>query len=395
MAMKYQYLIIGGGMTAAAAVDGIGEIEPSAKIGMISAERDPPYDRPPLTKGLWKGEALDKIWRRSAAERAELHLHRRVTKIVPNEKHVVNETGEIFEYDVLLLATGGQPRRLPFPTEDFIYFRTVADYCRLRATTKRGKRFAVIGAGFIGSEIAAALAMNGKKVVMIFPGDDVGGRTFPRELARFVSKYYEQKGVELVARNKIVSTVKRGEQHVLGTSSGREITVDGVIVGIGIEPNIDLARAAEVKVEDGIIVDEFLRTNVSGIYAAGDVAAFPSSALGRRIRVEHEDNANSMGHAAGRNMAGANEPYHHLPFFYSNLFDLGYEAVGELDSRLETFADWKKPNKEGVIYYLKDGRVRGVLLWNVWEQVEAARELIASPGPFTRENLKGRLPAKP
>jgi NADPH-dependent 2,4-dienoyl-CoA reductase/sulfur reductase-like enzyme len=129
------------------------------------------------------------------------------------------------------------------------------------------------------------------------------------------------------------------------------------------------------------------------IYAAGDVASFHNPALGKRIRVEHEDNANSMGKVAGRNMAGKREAYDHLPFFYSDLFDLGYEAVGELDAQLKIFADWKRENEEGVVYYLKDGRVRGVLLWNVWDQVPAARELIAEPGPFSRENLKGRLPA--
>lgn len=111
------------------------------------------------------------------------------------------------------------------------------------------------------------------------------------------------------------------------------------------------------------------------------------------MRVEHEDNANAMGRLAGRNMAGKSEPYDHLPLFYSDMFELAYEAVGEVDSHLETFADWKRPNEEGVVYYLKDGRIRGVLLWNVWEQVEAARKLIAAPGPFNPENLKGSLPA--
>jgi NADPH-dependent 2,4-dienoyl-CoA reductase/sulfur reductase-like enzyme len=150
----------------------------------------------------------------------------------------------------------------------------------------------------------------------------------------------------------------------------------------------------ELEVDNGIIVDEFLRTRHPDIHAAGDVAAFYNPVLGKRIRVEHEDNANPMGRLAGRNMAGKSEPYHHLPFFYSDMFDLGYEAVGEVDSRLETFADWKRPNEEGVVYYLKNDRVRGVLLWNVWKQVEAARQLIAEPGPFTIKDLEGRLPAK-
>jgi NADPH-dependent 2,4-dienoyl-CoA reductase/sulfur reductase-like enzyme len=187
----------------------------------------------------------------------------------------------------------------------------------------------------------------------------------------------------------------RGNQRVLETNTNRQIVVDGVVAGVGIEPNVELAQTVGLKVENGIVVDEFLRTSQSDIHAAGDVAVFFNPALGKRIRVEHEDNANSMGRLAGRNMAGKSEAYHHLPFFYSDMFDLGYEAVGELDTRLEIFADWKRLNEEGVIYYLQNGRVRGVLLWNVWDQVEAARQLIAEPGPFTVKDLEGRLPAKP
>ena len=128
------------------------------------------------------------------------------------------------------------------------------------------------------------------------------------------------------------------------------------------------------------------------IYAAGDVALFYKSALDRRLRVEHEDNANTMGRLAGRNMAGSNEPYHHLPFFYSDLFELRYEAVSEVDSRLSVLADWKEPHKEGVLCYEKEGHVRGVLLWNVWGQVDAARELLAEKRPFRAEDLKQKLP---
>jgi NADPH-dependent 2,4-dienoyl-CoA reductase/sulfur reductase-like enzyme len=290
-----------------------------------------------------------------------------------------------------LLATGGSPRRLPFGGEHIIYFRTLADYRRLRALTEKGQRFAVIGGGFIGSEIAAALTLNQKQVVMLFPGKRIGDRVFPHDLAQFVSDFYKEKGVEVLAGERVSGLEKRGNQLVVKASSGREVLVDGVVVGIGIEPNVELARAASLTVENGIVVDEFLRTSQPDIYAAGDVASFHNPALGKLIRVEHEDNANTMGRLAGRNMAGQPEPYHHLPSFYSDMFELGYEAVGELDSRLETFADWKQPNKEGVIYYLQNGRVRGVLLWNVWGQVDAARALIVEPGPFRPENLKGRL----
>jgi 3-phenylpropionate/trans-cinnamate dioxygenase ferredoxin reductase subunit len=197
-----------------------------------------------------------------------------------------------------------------------------------------------------------------------------------------------------MAGERVSGLETRGNLRVLKTSNNREIEVDGVVAGIGIEPNVEVAQSIGLKVDNGIIVDEFLITSHPDIYAAGDVAAFNNPALGKRIRVEHEDNANTMGRLAGRNMTGKSEPYYHLPSFYSDMFELGYEAVGELDSRLETFADWKRPNEEGVLYYLQNGRVRGVLLWNVWEQVEAARKLIAEPGPFTRENLRGRLKGK-
>jgi len=387
----YKYLIIGGGMTADAAVQGIRSVDAASKIGVIGVESDPPYNRPPLSKALWKGEPVDIIWRKTDQQNVTFHLGRKVTAIEPANKQVVDAQGNRYSWEKLLLATGGSPRRLPFGDDHIIYFRTVADYRRLRALTEKGQRFAVIGGGFIGSEIAAALTLNQKKVAMLFPGKSIGDRVFPHDLSQFVSNFYREKGVEVLTGQRVSGLETRGDQLVVKTSSPREIVVDGVVAGIGIEPNVELAQAAKLKVENGFVVDELLRTSHPDIYAAGDVAAFHNPALAKRIRVEHEDNANTMGRLAGRNMAGQSELYHHLPYFYSDMFELGYEAVGELDSRLETFADWKQPNKEGVIYYLQNGRVRGVLLWNVWGQVDAARELIAEPGPFRAENLRGRL----
>ena len=164
-----------------------------------------------------------------------------------------------------------------------------------------------------------------------------------------------------------------------------------MVAGIGVEPNVELAQTAGLDVENGIRVDASLRTSQEDIYAAGDVASFHNPALDKWLRVEHEDNANTMGGLAGRAMAGEVVSYDHLPSFYSDLFELGYEAVGEVDSRLEAVADWKQPYREGVVYYLREGRVRGVLLWNVWDQVDAARRLIAEPGPFKATDLMGRL----
>ncbi|TAK08421.1 MAG: NAD(P)/FAD-dependent oxidoreductase [Candidatus Manganitrophaceae bacterium] len=390
-----RYLIVGGGMTADAAVRGIRQVDPDGSIGLISREADPPYDRPPLTKGLWKGKPLESIWRKTQAAGADLHTGRTVQALDVEQRRVTDDQGVDYTYEKLLLATGGTPRRLPFGDEAILYYRTVADYRRLREMADRGRRFAVIGGGFIGSEIAAALAMNGKEVVMLFPEEGIGSRMFPRDLSRFLNAVYRKKGVAVLPETTAVGFAPRGEQWELGIKDAegpREIVVDGIVAGIGIEPNTRLAEGAGLTIENGIVVDEYLRTSRPDIYAAGDAVSFFNPALGRRLRVEHEDNANTMGRLAGRNMAGRAERYDHLPFFYSDLFEWGYEAVGDLNPRLDLIADWETPNQKGVVYYLHEGRVRGVLLWNVWGQVEAARRLIAEPGPFRPEALKGRLP---
>ena len=393
----YNYVIIGGGMTADAAVRGIRELDASGSIGLFSMESDPPYNRPPLSKDLWKGASMASIWRNTADRDTELHLACRVESVDPERKCIVDSRGTSHTFSKLLLATGGTPRRLPFGADQIIYFRTLADYRRLQALAEKGQRFAVIGGGFIGSEIAAALASNGNQVTMITPEQTIGSRVFPRDLGIFLNGYYRQKGVELLTEERAVDVEARGDFLAVKTrglknAREREIKVDGVVAGIGLQPNIDLAKAAALQVDNGIIVDEYLRTSHPDIYAAGDVAAFYNPSLSNRIRVEHEDNANTMGRLAGRNMAGEREPYHHLPAFYSDLFEFSYEAVGELDPRLEIVTDWTKQNRLGAIYYLRESRVRGVLLWNIWGAVNAARELIAQRGPLKIEDLKKRLP---
>ena len=389
----YKYLIIGGGMTGDAAAQGIREIDFQGSIGLIGEEKDPPYNRPPLSKGLWKGKPLEEIWRHTENYNVESHLGRRVERIDVQSKQVIDNQGDTYTFDKLFLATGGRPHRLPFGQEQIIYFRTLEDYRRLHAMAQQHKRFAVLGGGFIGSEIAAALSMNGREVTMIFPEVGIGGYQFPPELCKFLNDYYRQKDVRVLTGEFVTGFERRGDEFVLHTSRDRQVVADGIVAGLGIEPNVELAEQAGLTLENGIYVDELLRTSQPGIYAAGDVAMFYSPDLGRNRRVEHEDNANVMGRTAGRNMAGAAEPYHYLPYYYGDLFELGYEAVGAVDSRLQTVADWEEPFRKGTIYYLERRRVRGVLLWNVWERVDAARDLIATVQEFRPEDLKGRLRA--
>ena len=389
----YDHLIIGGGMTASAAAKAIRELRPNDSIGVVGSDPHPSYNRPPLSKGLWKGDPEEKVWRGLDKLGASLFLGRTATSLDPSLKQVTDDTGEVHTYGKLLFATGGTPRQLKDAPDGVIYYRTLDDYRELRDAAKAGSTTAVIGGGFIGSEIAAGLAVNGVKVTMIFPESGIGARNYPAGLSDFIGGYYREKGIEVLANESLKSVEKRGDGFTLHTQSGKSIDADTVVAGIGIIPNVELAQKAGLKVDNGIVVDEHLETSIPDIYAAGDVANFYNPALGNRLRVEHEDNANSMGAAAGKNMAGQDAPYDYLPMFYSDLFDLGYEAIGEMDARHEIVEDWKKqPFEEGVVYYLKDGRVRGVLLWNTWDQVDNARELIANPGPFTAEQLKGRLP---
>jgi NADPH-dependent 2,4-dienoyl-CoA reductase/sulfur reductase-like enzyme len=356
------YLIVGGGMTADAAVRGIREHDAEGTIVLVGDEAHPPYKRPPLSKGLWSGGDEAKIWKHT--EGADLRLGRRITSLDVDAHRATDDQGETYEFEKVLLATGGTPRRLGGDDGEVVYYRTLDDYRRLRERVGDGTRVTVIGGGFIGSEIAAALTGAGARVTMLFPESTIGFRLFPGDLGEFVTDYYREKGVD----------VRAGET----VANVGDLDADVVVAGLGIVPNVDLAESAGLPVDNGVVVDE--RGRVGGrddVYAAGDVANYPSPVLGKRFRVEHEDHANSHGKLVGANMAGAAQSYDHLPFFYSDLFDLGYEAVGEVDSRLEMQSDWQEPFRKGTVAYLgEDGKPRGFLLWNVWDKTDAARDAI-------------------
>ena len=396
---SYDYIIVGAGLTGASAIEGIRERDAQGTILLVGAEPQRPYNRPPLSKQLWTGkETLDKIFVHDLEfyerQRVALLLNTEIETLDARAKAVVDGNGERYQYGKLLLATGGQPRRLSIPGGDLdgiSYFRTYEGYVRLRSAADKGKSAVVIGGGFIGSELAAALSMIGREVTMIFPEPYLVNRVFPEPLGRAIQKNYVDRGVRILDADRPVSIARSGERFAVRTQNGAQIESDVVVVGIGIAPDLKLAMQAGLQTGNGIVVNERLQTSDPNVYAAGDNAFFPYKALGKSMRVEHWDNAINQGKYAGRNMAGAAEPYDYMPFFFSDLFDFGYEAVGEVDASLETYADWQDKFRTGVIYYLADGLVKGVMLCNVWEKVDTARQLIQRREKRTRESLRGAI----
>lgn len=396
MRESYDYVIVGAGMAGDAAARGIREVDPDGTILLVGREPTAPVDRPALTKGLWTdpGLTLDQVYLHTAEQAgAELLLGESVVAVDTAARTVTTDADVTVGYGRLLLATSGHPRPVGGleASGRVVYFRTVRDYERLRDLAGAGRHVVVVGGGYIGTELAAALVQNDTRVTLVHPQDVLTAATFPAGLAAHVERMYAEHGVTLVPRARVVSGTSGPDDVTVVLDDGREITADAVVVGAGLEVETAVAAAAGLDVDDGIVVDARLRTSDPHVWAAGDVARYPDRLLGPR-RVEHVDNATTMGRQAGRNLAGADEPYDHTPFFYSDLFDAGYEAVGRLDASLETVEDWHgEPYGTGVVYYLDAGRVVGVLLWGVWDATDRAREVIATQTDVRPEALRGLI----
>lgn len=380
-----KYLIVGGGLTADSACKGIRDLDADGTITVVAEEAYPPYLRPPLSKSLWKGKDEKTIWRGTEKYRAELLLSRRIVEVDLAQRTARDDRGGQYRYEKLLFATGGRPRKFAFGGDDVIYYRTLDDYHKLRELAQHHARFCVIGGGFIGSEIAAALAMNGCAVSLVFPQDGIGARIFPQMLSLALNGYYREHGVEIHAKTSVTDIRRQGAGMRVQLGGGGTIDVDVVVAGIGIEPNVELAAKAGLDVKNGIVVDAYGRASGrEDVFAAGDVAQFPVAALGAEMRFEHEDQAKSHGRHVGKNMTGNLQPYDHLPFFYSDLFEAGYEAVGQVDSRLDMVLDWdgSVQGKGTITYVDAQRRPRGVLTWNTFGRIDAARELIQAGKPL-------------
>lgn len=394
MATEYDYLIIGGGMTADAAAKGIRERDSEGSIGIVGDDTDPPYTRPALSKKLWTDPDFtpDDNWLNTVdATGATLMTDTRVSAIDPAKHRITLENGDQLGYGRLLIASGGKPKTLDVPAgEHVIYFRSFRDYHQLRQLSGDKRDIAVVGGSYIGTELAAALVQNDTRATLIFPEETLGGAMFPPDLARHFEKTFEKNGVTLCRSTQVKSGTPKDDGVTLNLSDGSEHHFDAMVSGLGIEPCTDLAASAGLEIDNGILVDAHLRTSVEDIYAAGDVANYPDHILGRR-RIEHVNNATQMGSTVGQIMAGSEGSYRHTPYYYSNVFDIAYQAVGTLDASLSTVEDWAEPMKKGVVYYLDGDKVAGVLLWNVQDKLEAARDVLADKSPQDASSLKGRI----
>lgn len=396
---QYPYVIVGAGLAGGSAVDGIRGLDSDGPILLIGSEPDRPYNRPPLSKDLWTGKKqVDGIFVHKPdfyeTHGVQTRLSSTVTALDREAKTVTLQSGEVFGYAKLLLATGGLPRWPEIPGSDLegvSYYRYLHDYQWLRPQATEGKTAIVIGGGFIGCEVTAALIMNGVRVSWVFPEEYPSARLFPRDLGQALQATYAEKGVNLHGGDVATAFDREGEQFVVKTRGGQSLSADLLVVGIGITPDVALGQQAGLKIDNGLVVNQFLQTSDPSIFAAGDNANFTYSALGLRTRVEHWDNAKAQGKLAGQNMAGGQEPYDYMPYFFSDLFEFGYEAVGLTDSRLTVVSDWQEEFKTGVVYYMENNHVRGAMMCNLWDRVPQARELIKSGEKFTNGEIKGQI----
>lgn len=389
----YDYVIIGGGMAADYAAKGIREQDKMGTIKILSADVDAPYTRPALTKKLWTDDDFteDQVSLTTEETGAEIELETVVTAINRDMHTVQLEDGTIIGYTKLLLATGSEPAKIDGPEDErAIFFRNWTDYRKLRKFSGNNRHILVIGGGYIGAELAAGLVQNQTNVTLIYPDKILGSKQFPEEIAKEYEAAFQKAGVTLVNGKRASSYRKEDDKLVLTLDDGTELEGDAIVSGLGVSPRVSLAKESGLKVEDGVVVDEYLRTEDADIYAAGDIAAYPDAILGR-TQIGHVDHARHSGKAVGKVMAGANEPYTHTPYFYSVVFDISWKAIGTLDPQLDTLIDPVGNGK--VVYYFKDAKPAGVLLWNVEADLDAVRKILSDP-PSDLVALKGAIQEK-
>ncbi len=389
---EFDYLIVGGGLAAASAVDGIRELDPSGSIALVTDEPEPPYQRPPLSKEFIQYPDVPRSllyvkpegWFEEQ-DGIELVTRQKVLVLDPADMSVTTARGNEFRAPRILLATGGRARRLDIPGSDLpgvFALRTVEDSEAIREAAVSGARAVLIGAGFVGMELAASLTAHDVSSTVVEKLDRVWGRVLPPELAAWMRTHYEDRGVAF----RLGSTVERfvGSDWIEAlVVQGESIPCDLAVVGIGMDPCDGLAADAVIAVADGVRVAEFGETSHPQIYAAGDVARVPDPVFGGHTRVEHWEHAREHGRLVGRNMAGERKRYVLLSYFFSRVFDLNVNAVGRPDQADRTVV-WGEPGDGPCVAFgARAGQICGIVLIDAPAELEAARTLVRARALFT------------
>jgi NADPH-dependent 2,4-dienoyl-CoA reductase/sulfur reductase-like enzyme len=335
---KSRFLILGGGMVAGYAAKQL--VESGLKKGelaILSADTALPYERPPLSKGFLAGKDTEEGIRINQEDfyqehGVEVKLKCEVSAVDPKGKKLVLKSGEEHEFDKLVIATGARPRKLDVAgarLRNVYYLRSMDDSKTIRKAAEKVKRAVVIGGGFIGMEVAAVLAQKGIDVTMVLNEERVFKRLFTPEMSTFFENYYDTRGVKFARSAKVADL--RGKKKVgeAVLAGGRELPGEMVVAGIGVEPVTDVLANSGIDVKDGVTVNEYLETNLPDIYAAGDVANYQDVLFDKRRRVEHWDNAVSQGQHVAKVLMGERVPFKHVPYFFSDVFDLSYEYWGD------------------------------------------------------------------
>ena len=357
-------VIVGGGAAGVAAAEMLRRKGYDGPLTLISADADPPVDRPNLSKDFLAGEAQDDwipLWPNDfyAEQRIELLLGRRVASIDPARRTVHLDDGSDRPYGSLLLATGADPVRLTIPganDEQVRYLRSFADSRAIVQRAATARRVVVIGASFIGLEVAASLRARGISVDVVAPDNAPLERVMGVEVGRFVQSLHESQGVTF----HLGQTVARVEGRRVTLSGGATLDSDFLVVGVGVRPALAIAEQAGLVMDRGIAVNEYLETSAPGIFAAGDVARWPDARTGERIRVEHWVVAERMGQVAARNMLGGNERFDAVPFFWSRHYDLAINYVGHAEGWDDVVIDGSLEARDCSVEYRRGGRTLAV-----------------------------------
>lgn len=380
------YVIVGASLAGAKAAAELRERGFDGRIELIGAESEPPYERPPLSKDYLRGESA-----RETALVHEMGFYRQheiglsmgttVTGIDLSARRVSLDGARDLAFERLLLTTGAEPRRLQVPgaeLEGILYLRTLADSEALRARIEEGGHLAVVGAGWIGSEVAASARQRGCDVTVIDPLKLPNERIFGPEIGEFYRDVHAQHGVELLLEQGVEAFEGNGSVARVRTSAGQAVECDFTVVGIGVVPRFELARQAGLEIDNGVAVDERLRTSAENMFAAGDVANAWHPFYGRRIRVEHWANALNQGPAAARAMLGEEVSYDRIPYFFSDQYEVGMEYSGYATDWDEVVLRGDREAGEFVAFWLKDSRVVAGMNVNVWDVNEQVQALIRS-----------------